>query len=637
MTPTSGLSLDARVSHRDDLSEDAPLISRARAGDDEAFAAIYTRYREAVYAVCLKRLRDASLAEDVVQDTFMRAYACLDRFDITQRLLPWLVSIAVRRCTDLFRRNGRTEATEDVELMLAEYDGADPTLDAVMASEDRRRLERALRKLAPRQRRALLLHAIEGWSYADIASAEGVSVASTKSLLFHARENLRRACRRGLLAALVIPGGLRARIRRIGWNVRTRAQSAAEPFVGVTGNSLASGLAALVLAATAAGATPVVTHAAGARDVAAVASAPTGPSGANGAGVHGAAAPAAVPRAVPLTGSLLDPAAGATPDDTQFHDFAASPQYEKDHTILAAGAVPCAHSTCPVLFRSSNSGATWTRLRARGFNGYRLLLPPAFPVDRRIFAMGPSGLQRSDDGGRTFRTVHPVEGEAAMSPLFNVGDPRILVAAGTVFEYWADSGLVKPASLLAPAGLRLTVAFSPSFPQDDRFFVGGLGVDTRGVQRPAIHRCAGVACEQSLLPSGSGVPQMRVSPGFASDRLAYVFTTDSLFRSIDGGASFAALAMPGAHGERIGDLLISRRNGYALLAGVTAGAKVARAIYTSTDGGRTWRGYRIARPGFEFGVSSLASVGKTLLAGGSVRGLACSRDGGRTWAAYCAA
>ncbi len=208
-----------------------------------------------------------------------------------------------------------------------------------------------------------------------------------------------------------------------------------------------------------------------------------------------------------MTAPLFDPAAGTTPEETQFQSFAPSPNYKKDHTIFAAGAAPCAHASCPVLFRSTDGGASWTQLRAQGFKGYRLLLPPAYPKDPTIFAMGPAGLQRSDDAGATFQTVHPIEGEAAMSPLFNDGDPRILIAAGTVFEYWANTGVLTPASLIAPAGLRLTVAFSPSFPSDERFFVGGLGVDTTGVQRPSIHRCTGVVCEQTLLPRGLGVPE----------------------------------------------------------------------------------------------------------------------------------
>jgi RNA polymerase sigma factor (sigma-70 family) len=607
------------------------LVRKAQSGDADSFATLYRMYRGAVYATCLRRLRDASLAEDAVQDTFLRAYSSFDRFDEKRPLLPWLHAIAARRCVDVARRSAKTTVAADVDDGSMADAEPDPTLARVIAAEERRRLTRALEQLVPRQRRALLLHAVEGWSYADIAEAEGISVTSTKSLLFHARSNLRRACRRGTVGTLLIAGAaLRKRARRGADWVRVRAQIDAEPLVRATGGSLASGVTVLVLA------------------VAGVAGpsfspdrAPSGPiqeqmasrlPGGISASVRPAIGPRpSDPRHVPLAGPLFDPARGAKPKDTRFTSFAPSPNYESDHTILAAGTVPCAREACAVLFRSTDGGASWTRVRARSFRGYRLLLPPAYPADPRIFAMGPAGLQVSEDAGQSFRVVFPVEGEAAISPLFNAGDPRILIATGSVFEYWADDGVVKPASLVAPAGLRLTVAFSPSFPSDERFFVGGLGIDDRGVQRPSIHRCAGVICRQTLLPAGAGVPSIRLAPGFGSNRTALGFTTEAMFRSKDSGESFFALSKPGATTDAVGDLLILDDAGEAIVAAMQGSGKSIGGVYRSTDGGRTWAGAPLALPGFDGGITNLARVGNRLLASGGHRGIAYSDDGGRTW------
>src|SRR6058998_456457 len=102
------------------LGPDAALIRQVRTGDADAFATLYQTHRPAVLATCLRRLRDRDLAEDAVQDTFLRAYASLDRFEEDRPLGPWLNSIAARRCIDLIRRSARTSTSEDVEEHLPE-------------------------------------------------------------------------------------------------------------------------------------------------------------------------------------------------------------------------------------------------------------------------------------------------------------------------------------------------------------------------------------------------------------------------------------------------------------------------------------------------------------------------------------
>ncbi len=615
-------------------SDDDELARLARAGDNEAFATLYDRYRPTLHAICLRKLRDPALAEDVVQDTFVRAYACLDRFDSSRRMLPWLVAIAARRCVDIQRRNGRTQPSDDVEASAPNLDGEDPTFGAVLAGEDRRRLERALRRLHPRQRRALLLYALEGWTYAEIASAEGISVSSTRSLLFHARENLRRACRRGgLLGTLLLPvDAFRDRLRRIGGSIRARTGSMFEPLSAAVA-PVTSSIAAVVLSLTAL-ASPASSVAAVSRGEVGRSPAFSVTSGGSPSKTFGAAAApkASGPRG--FTEALLDPTKGATPEDTQFTSIAPSPNYEQDHTLVAAGRVPCPQTWCSVLFVSRDGGQTWVRRATNDFHGHTVLLPPSYPADPRMFAMGPSGLQASTDGGRSFDVVLPIQGDAAISPLFDRADPRILIGASVVTEYWADSELAKPATLIGPVGTWLTVAFSPAYASDHTVFVGGIRPDAGGVFRPTVNRCANSVCRSVVFEEGFDAPWIRPSLGFARDRTVYAFTAHTVFRSVNAGETFSTSTPAFAARANIRDVVVLTDG--AVLAAVDAADGAEGGVFRSADGGTTWTKEMVALTGFESGVARIAALADgRLIALGARRGLACSGDGGRSWSARC--
>lgn len=222
------------------LVSDRSLISRSRRGDREAFARLYDRYRRALYQICLRRLKDPSLAEDIVHETFLRALSHIGSFDTDRRMFPWLAAIAQNACVDVLRSRSKTNLLDDFEESDEEGMGltltnTDTTLEAVISSEERQRLGQALSLLPARQRRVLLLYALDNWSYSEIALAEQSSVASIKSIIFRARDNLRRICERAAMSVIPLP------LLRL----RLRAQKAAADIDPSWTNAIMRGMAAV--------------------------------------------------------------------------------------------------------------------------------------------------------------------------------------------------------------------------------------------------------------------------------------------------------------------------------------------------------------------------------------------------------
>ena len=91
------------------MSDDERLwIVRARRGDDEAFSRLVEAYQRPVFSVCYRMLGDAAEAEDAAQETFIRAYTCIDSYDPSRKFSSWLLAIASHYCIDLLRRRLRT-------------------------------------------------------------------------------------------------------------------------------------------------------------------------------------------------------------------------------------------------------------------------------------------------------------------------------------------------------------------------------------------------------------------------------------------------------------------------------------------------------------------------------------------------
>ena len=174
MRPTANSPAEDRV-----LAE--ALLSR---GDERAFRELYRRHTPALYQLALRVVggNDAD-AQDVIQDTWVRATAKLDGFRWESSLRTWLTGIALNLSREVLRRRARRPTIELTELN--EPVARPPRLG------DRMDLERAIAALPPGSRMILVLHDIEGYTHEEIVRRLRISTGTSKSQLFAARRSLR--------------------------------------------------------------------------------------------------------------------------------------------------------------------------------------------------------------------------------------------------------------------------------------------------------------------------------------------------------------------------------------------------------------------------------------------------------------
>ena len=193
---------------------DTDLVRRVLAGDTDAFEGLVAAHSRAVYGLAFRVTGNAAAAEDAVQETFLRAFRFLARFDQRAGFGTWLHRIAVNAAIDQTRRTRRERAArvdlpDEGAQALAEF----PTGDAgperqALDAEIRRRTEHALAELSPAERAAFVLRHYEGRSIAEISSTLGKRDNATKQSIFRAVRKLRAAL--APLAPPVAPGNQEA-------------------------------------------------------------------------------------------------------------------------------------------------------------------------------------------------------------------------------------------------------------------------------------------------------------------------------------------------------------------------------------------------------------------------------------------
>jgi RNA polymerase sigma-70 factor (ECF subfamily) len=171
--------------------EEAALVARLRAGDLGAFEELVIGHQHRVFGVALRMLGNRAEAEEVAQETFLRAHRALPEFRGEARLQTWLYAIASRLCLNRLATPDRRLVRAD-DAALAETPSAEP--DAAAALE-RSELDAALRDaiaaLPDERRIVVILRDLEGLSYEEIAEALALSPGTVRSRLHRARLDLR--------------------------------------------------------------------------------------------------------------------------------------------------------------------------------------------------------------------------------------------------------------------------------------------------------------------------------------------------------------------------------------------------------------------------------------------------------------
>jgi len=186
--------------------EDGLLVARVRDGDINALGKLYERYKSQVYRTATAITHDERMADDILQEVFLRVNRYADSFDQTQPFEPWLYRITVNLSYSWVNRAKRwVSFFQDAIERLKAPSWRDPER-VTEAREQRESLGRAIDGLPDSHRVVVILYYLEGLSVSEVAYALGVPEGTVKSRLYYAREKLRKAIAEqgeGLLSEVV--------------------------------------------------------------------------------------------------------------------------------------------------------------------------------------------------------------------------------------------------------------------------------------------------------------------------------------------------------------------------------------------------------------------------------------------------
>jgi len=179
---------------------DETAVARAKTGDADAFRVLVERHSRPLFRLAYRMTGNEQDAEDVVQDSLLRAYRQLKNFDQRATFRTWLYRITVNCSIDLVRSRKRrlenlaADADPDLDDPIQSLPETAPTPDRLaMSSEARGRIEKAMQKLSVSERTAFVLRHFEGMCIDDVSRVLGCEPGAAKHSVFRAVRKLRRA------------------------------------------------------------------------------------------------------------------------------------------------------------------------------------------------------------------------------------------------------------------------------------------------------------------------------------------------------------------------------------------------------------------------------------------------------------
>jgi len=177
------------------VNEEQAWVLEAQQGSDEAFTKLVETYQTPVFNLCYRMLGEPELAEDAAQETFLRAYQHLHRYDQKRPFATWLLSIAAHYCIDKLRRRKFSMFSMDQEdeegntFEIADPDSPNPEMES-MKGQTRARVQSMLKDLDATDRAAIIMRYWYDYSEIEIAESLRLTVSAVKSRLHRARKEL---------------------------------------------------------------------------------------------------------------------------------------------------------------------------------------------------------------------------------------------------------------------------------------------------------------------------------------------------------------------------------------------------------------------------------------------------------------
>ncbi len=176
------------------MNDEMAWVAQAQQGNDEAFTQLVETYQKHVYNLCYRMLGEAEAAEDASQETFLRAYQHIHRYDRKRPFGTWLLSIAAHYCIDRLRRRKFSMSSIDQDeeeggFELPDTETPNPESEAVYG-EQKQQMQRMLGRLDAMDRAAIVMRYWHDCSEVEIAESLNLTVSAVKSRLHRARRAL---------------------------------------------------------------------------------------------------------------------------------------------------------------------------------------------------------------------------------------------------------------------------------------------------------------------------------------------------------------------------------------------------------------------------------------------------------------
>ncbi|MDM8524868.1 RNA polymerase sigma factor [Desulfococcaceae bacterium HSG8] len=172
-----------------DQKQEKTIIKRVQAGDRDAYACLVDKYKGPVFNLAYRMTGSFQEAEDLAQETFLKAYAAITRFDAKKRFFPWLYTISLNLIRNHLKRK-RKVSSEILQDNITGDDTGNPE-NTVVRHQESEKLSRCLEKLPADLREAVILRYYQELSFGDVAETLEISLSAAKMRVYRGLEKLR--------------------------------------------------------------------------------------------------------------------------------------------------------------------------------------------------------------------------------------------------------------------------------------------------------------------------------------------------------------------------------------------------------------------------------------------------------------